>query len=326
MTVASTFDHSESARTADQTRLALFELLRLLRAQGYHFVTPTPATHGRVLARGRRIGHGLGDLLGWSLPVPRDAVPAAILDALAEAGMLEDHEGLISSGVRVSSLRGELFLHSAYPTEAKDSVFFGPDSYRFADLVVDELAAAGPAEERHIVDIGTGAGVGAVVAGKVCPAAKLTMTDINPAALQLATVNACAAGIAARAVLDATLDSVDEPIDLALANPPYIIDAAGRDYRDGGGLHGGAVALDMAKMAVGRLSAGGRLILYTGSAIVDGADPLHAALQSIARKTGSALHYRELDPDVFGEELEKPAYGDVDRIAVVAAIIKKAAT
>lgn len=315
-----------SARPENRTKLALFELLRLLRAQGYHFVTPTPATHRRVLARpARRVGHGLGDLLGWSLPVSRDAVPAAILDALETAELLDHQDGMVRSRLRVSSLQGELFLHSAYPTEAEDAVFFGPDSYRFADLIVDEIAAAGLVEERHIVDIGTGAGVGAVVAGKACPTTKLTMTDINPAALQLATVNACAAGITARAVLTATLDPVDEPIDLALANPPYIVDPAGRDYRDGGGFHGGAVALDMAKMAVNRLAPGGRLILYTGSAIIDGADRLHAALRSVARAGDCALHYREIDPDVFGEELAKPAYADVDRIAVVAAILIKEA-
>jgi hypothetical protein len=36
------------------------------------------------------------------------------------------------------------------------------------------------------------------------------------------------------------------------------------------------------------------------------------------------LRYRELDPDIFGEELEKQAYADVERIAAVAAIATKA--
>ena len=40
-------------------------------------------------------------------------------------------------------------------------------------------------------------------------------------------------------------------------------------------------------------------------------------------KAGCSLDYRELDPDVFGEELDRPAYRDVDRIAVVAAIAVK---
>ena len=36
------------------------------------------------------------------------------------------------------------------------------------------------------------------------------------------------------------------------------------------------------------------------------------------RLRGTRHDYRELDPDVFGEELERPAYAQVERIAVVA--------
>jgi hypothetical protein len=39
---------------------------------------------------------------------------------------------------------------------------------------------------------------------------------------------------------------------------------------------------------------------------------------------GCTLDYREIDPDVFGEELSKPIYADVERIAVVGAVITKA--
>ncbi|MBW8911885.1 MAG: methyltransferase, partial [Sphingomonas sp.] len=112
-------------------------------------------------------------------------------------------------------------------------------------------------------------------------------------------------------------------LDIALANPPYIVDSAGRDYRDGGSMHGAEVALDMAVAALGRLSPGGRLILYTGSAIVDGSDRLRAALGEIAANHGCSMRYREIDPDMFGEELEHPAYRDVDRIAIVAAILTR---
>ena len=69
-----------------------------------------------------------------------------------------------------------------------------------------------------------------------------------------------------------------------------------------------------------RLAGGGRLILYTGSAIIGGADPLREALASALAVRGCSLRYREIDPDVFGEELDGPAYAEVDRIALVAAI------
>ena len=90
-------------------------------------------------------------------------------------------------------------------------------------------------------------------------------------------------------------------------------------------MHGGEVSLEIARMAAARLAPGGRLVLYTGSAIVDGADPLRAALGSAMGELGCTVRYQELDPEVFGEELAKPSYADVDRIALVAAIAERPA-
>jgi methylase of polypeptide subunit release factors len=316
-------DHRRDA-TFDAGDMLLLDLLSRLKASGYHFVTPTPATHGRVLARpDRHIGRTLRDMLGWSLPIARDDVDPAILAALASLDLIEQRGELVRSRLRVSSLDGDLYCHSAYPTTAEDAVFFGPDSYRFTALIRHELEAMQLPSGAHIVDVGTGAGVGVVAAARSCPGARITMTDINPQALRYAAINVAAAGVDAAAVLGRDLGTIGDPIDVILANPPYIIDPAGRHYRDGGGMHGAAVALDMARMAVARLAPGGHLVLYTGSAIINGTDPLGDALGALACQTGSLLQYRELDPDVFGEELSSSAYADVERIAVVAAIIER---
>lgn len=262
-------------------------------------------------------------MFGWSLPFEQGLLDEEIERLAFAAGFLVDREGLVASPVRVSTLHDRLFLHSAYPTVDEDAVFFGPDSYRFADLVVRELARrpAGPAA--RIIDIGTGAGVGAIVAGSRSPGASIRMTDINPKALALARVNAAHAGIMAEAIETDGLAGVAGSFDLALANPPYIIDDHGRAYRDGGDMHGGRISLDMARAAMAQLAPQGRLILYTGSAIISGHDPLRDALEDVARELRCSLRYREIDPDVFGEELEKAAYRDVDRIAVVAAIFSR---
>ena len=302
---------------------ALLDLLRLLDRRGYRFVTPTPASHARVLARpGRDEARWLTDVLGWSLPF-RPGFDPEVEELLDAAGATDPVGERRRATVRVSILHDRLFVHSAYPTDATDAVFFGPDSYRFADLIRAELATHPLAPGATVVDIGTGSGVGGIIAAGAGKDARVTMTDVNPAALRLARVNAAAAGIAPVLIEADDLTKVADPIDLATANPPYIVDAGERAYRHGGGMHGGEVSLTMARMAAERLAPGGRLILYTGSAIVDGADPLRAALESLAAEHGCALRYRELDPDVFGEELSNPAYHDVDRIALVAAVMTR---
>ena len=303
---------------------ALLGLLARLKVDGYRFVTPTPATHARVLTRaGRERARTIADVLGWSLPFQAGLVPRELLDGLRDGGMLEESDGLCRSRVRVSTLHEQLYLHSAYPTLAPDAVFLGPDSYRFADLIASELGREPPATGARIVDVCAGAGVGAIVAATCCPTAMVTMTDLNPAALRLARINAAAAGVAVADIEGSGLDGVAGTFDFVTINPPYILDDGGPAYRDGGAMHGGQLSLDLARAALARLAPGGRLILYTGSAIVAGRDPLADALGEAVRATGCTLRYREIDPDVFGEELEKSAYRDVDRIALVAAIVTR---
>jgi hypothetical protein len=102
-----------------------------------------------------------------------------------------------------------------------------------------------------------------------------------------------------------------------------MIDEEERTYRDGGDMHGGRLSLDWAIEALERLSPGGRLLLYTGSAIVGGRDELREKLEEAAASGGHAIRYRELDPDIYGEELEGEAYRNVERIAAVGAVIEK---
>jgi len=302
----------------------LSALLRALDAADYRFVTPTPATHARILKRlDRRKARTLRDIFGWSLPFDPETAPPTILDLLRRADAVETVPGGLRSRLRVASLDDRLFLHSAYPTDEADAVFFGPDSYRFAQLIQAELACGPALPEGAVVDVGAGSGVGALTAARLAPGRRLVMTDINPRALALARVNAAYAGVDVEVAHTRGLAGIEGPLALILANPPYIADGEGRDYRDGGGPHGGGLSIEMAREAAHRLAPGGRLILYTGSAIVDGQDALAAALERTMSEAGCALAYREIDPDVFGEELDEPAYRHVERIAIVAAVATK---
>jgi methylase of polypeptide subunit release factors len=298
---------------------ALLNLLRLLNERSYDFVTPTPASHARVVARPDKAeARDLRDVFGWNVPFAPGTIDPKIADLLRHAGMIETlPDGLLHSRLRVSRLHGRLFLHSAFPTDAPDSVFFGPDSYRFADVISSELRRTPLAPGAHVVDIGAGTGVGGIVAASVSDDARVTLTDVNTKALRLARINAAAAGVTTETFETDSLTPVKDPIDAVVINPPYIADNASRAYRDGGGLYGGEVPLEMARMAADRLAPGGRLILYTGAAIVDGRNLLSEALMGLAAKRGFALDCREIDPDVFGEELAGPAYRDVERIALI---------
>jgi len=308
---------------ADQ---ALAALLRYLDEIGYRFVTATPASHARVLARDRlRTGSTPAEVLGWSLPFARGRIDQAIEALLANAGAIEETvDGLLRATLRVSTVEGRLFLHSAYPTSAADSVFLGPDTYRFARLIRSELTAQPISAGQVVVDIGTGSGAGAVVAADLCPAGKFVMTDLNPRALRLAAINARHAGHRIEARAGRNLAGLEGGIDVALANPPYVIDPARRAYRDGGGMHGAALSVEMAEAALAALRPGGRLILYTGSAVIGGDHELQRVLDGLSRARGMQLRFSEIDPDVFGEELENSDYREVDRIAVVSAIISRA--
>src|SRR5437870_3789549 len=115
---------------------ALSALLAFLQQAGYGFITPTPATHARNNNRaGSDKARSLADAFGWSRAFPGDLLPRGLLDRLRDGAVIFESDAGWKSSVRVSSLGGDLFLHSAYPTVASDAVFFGPDTYRFARAI-----------------------------------------------------------------------------------------------------------------------------------------------------------------------------------------------
>lgn len=303
--------------TSDQ---ALVALLRLLKVRGYAFVTPTPRTHRIVLARPEPARPSLRDVFGWSRPFAADDVDADVLRLMEAGDILETRGERLASTLRVSSLGTDLFLHSAFPPSQEDAVFFGPDTYRYAALLAAELD---PGTRGRLVDIGAGAGAGGLAAARIAPGAKIVLADVNTSALRLARLNAEAAGVEAELVESDGLDGVTGPIEVAIANPPFIAGSGGRTYRDGGDMLGARLSLDWARAAAKRLTPGGRLILYTGSAIVDGHDAFRQALAEAMTKEGCKLSYRELDPDIFGATLGREAYRQVERIAAIGAVAVK---
>lgn len=316
--------HSLVCTAQFQADQALLHLGRRLLAAGYRFVTPTPLTQQRVNARAQnRLASDLRGVFGWSRPFTEQLLDAAELAELEQAGIVDKQDGHWRSTVRWSSLGTLLLAHSAFPTDEPNAVFFGPDSYRFASLIEEHLRQRF-APVRRAVDIGCGTGVGALLVAKARPAAEVLAVDINPKALRLSAINAeLAEAHNLRVYHSNVLESVDGRFDLILANPPYMHDSQRRIYRHGGGALGEQLSLRILAEALPRLRRDGSLLLYTGVAMVAGEDPFLGAARTLLAGDAYGWTYRELDPDVFGEELEKPGYEQVERIAVVALTVTR---
>jgi methylase of polypeptide subunit release factors len=300
---------------------ALIELGQLLLAHGYRFTPVTPATHARVNARPENaLADGLDGVFGWSRKFHPGLLPRRMLDLLDRADALEPEGNALRSRVRFASLDGMLFVHSAFPTVAPDSVFFGPDTYRFA-AALGRIACADGA---RVADVGAGSGAGGLsllrrAQGRVA----VVLGDINPRALRYAAVNAALNGCGGAEIVHSdVLSGIDGMFELIVANPPYMIDPGGPAYRDGGP---GGIALSrrIVAEALPRLAAGGTLALYTGTPIRRGRDALRDALDAAVDADRFDLDYREIDPDVFGEELDAPAYAAADRIAAVLLTVRR---
>ncbi len=311
--------------TFSQAELALVALLEWLSTENYRFTTPTPMTHQRMWSR--RLGEtaeNLRDIFGWNLPFTNTALPPTILSLLKQAGALLTMKNQHRSAVRVSSINERLFLHSAFPTDAENAVFFGPDTYRFVNFIRQQLSQSEAKTELRILDVGCGSGAGGLMAAQLSPQATLTLSDINPIALRYSAINAHCALHPATLVLSDVMAETPKNFDLIISNPPYLHDDFARLYRHGGEGLGRALSVRIVTDALNHLPVDGRLLLYTGVAIIDGCDYFLNEMKTLlADDADSEWCYEEIDPDVFGEELERPIYNKTERIAAVGLSVRK---
>jgi len=126
-----------------------------------------------------------------------------------------------------------------------------------------------------IADIGTGCGAIAVTLATNLPEVGIYATDISEDALKVARMNCQKHGVADRVVLlhGDLLEPLPEPVDLIIANLPYVskadIPSAGPlGYEPRAALDGGEEGLDQIKKLTeqlsGKLKAGGWLLLEIG--------------------------------------------------------------
>ena len=126
-----------------------------------------------------------------------------------------------------------------------------------------------------ILDVGTGTGCLAVSLAVELPAARLTASDISPAALSVARRNAERHRVADRMrfIQSNLLDGVEGPFDLIVSNPPYVPsgDKLPRDveeYEPHQALFSGPDGLDALRLLIangsGYLTSGGSLLVEFG--------------------------------------------------------------
>lgn len=309
----------------NQADQALVSLGVWLRDCGYRFTAVTPGTHSVVNARPESgIARSLEDIFGWSRPFAHALIPQSAIELL-EQGQSLSHEGkLLRSNVRFSTLGEMLFMHSAFPTNDRDAVFFGPDTYRFARFIERALGRL-RFEPSTVFDVGCGTGAGGMFASTLLPhGCELVLADINARALHYAWINAKLSGNTTITFRQGDLfQTIPGTAALILANPPYLVDGEARVYRNGGGALGSELSLRIVREGLPKLRPGGAMVLYTGAPIVAGVDAFHAELFREADSAHCTFSYEEIDPDVFGEELNRPPYTVVDRIAAVGAVIRK---
>jgi SAM-dependent methyltransferase len=290
----------------------------------------TPETHRRVNVRqatlpAKPLRASREDVFGWNRSFHAHDLPQSQAALLRTACELSGSGRLLRSNVRYATLADQIFVHSAYPTEESDAVFFGPDTYRFARFVRSALSRKMRAA--RLLDLGAGSGAGGLHAASLLKArfASVTLSDINPRALRFSRINALLNEIENVDIVESDLFAqLNGWFDFIIANPPYLVDPLARLYRHGGGALGSQLSVEIVRQGIGHLAQAGRLLLYTGSPIVNGTDRLYASLRPILERNDLRFHYEEIDPDVFGEELERPPYDGVDRIAVIGLVIDRA--
>ena len=247
---------------------AVAALLEYLTEQRYSFVTVTPATHARVIARFRnKPAETLREAFGWNAPFAADLLPTDLMSGLRQAEVITPSGAMWCSNVRVSSLGGHLFVHSSYPTSEADAVFFGPDTYRFTSAVLRRIQSVEGIT--RVADVGCGTGAAGILIGRNRLEAEIFLGDINPRALEYAAINAAAARVDNVSICQSNiLAQLPGAFDLIVANPPYLVDPSQRSYRHGGRAMGTELGLRILQASLERLAPNGTGLIYTGAPFI----------------------------------------------------------
>jgi Methyltransferase small domain len=190
-----------------------------------------------------------------------ETLDAETVGELVDAGLLVRADGLVAAPWRVATV---LQRHLLVTPPAHDDAFdpaapvayVGPESLFFAPFV------AGTRRARRALDLGTGAGLLALLA----PAAEVVAVEVDPFAAAVARFNAALGGHDHVSVREGSLYGpvADERFDLVVANPPFLPAPAGVALPacGDGGPTGDAVLRELVAGLPEVLAEGGRALVY----------------------------------------------------------------
>lgn len=305
----------------DPAETALVAVGRYLQQVDYRFTVVSPDTHGLVNARhGSASADDLRGIFGWNRPFLPGLLPDQLLEALDRADALDTlGGGLLRSRVRFSTIGGQIILHSCFPTADPHAVSFGPDSYRFIQLLRRTLGGGG-----SLLEIGCGTGAAALSISDRF--ARVDMTDPHPLAVQYAQINAALADCHHVDILCTDeVEGLAGPYQAIVAQPRYQADASGPWFRDGKAL-GIHRALRIVDQALPLLAPGGCFVLATAAPIIAGRDLIAEELGRLLSTRGLPAFYEEIDVDLVGTAWVEGRGDGVERIALVALVVGQPGT
>jgi release factor glutamine methyltransferase len=176
-----------------------------------------------------------------------------------------------ADGIPLQHILGEVeFCGRVFSCDAR-ALIPRPETELLVELILKESGAAA-----SILDVATGSGVIGLSLALSLPDVAVTLCDISPEALSLATENALRHGIADKVTRKESnlLDSVEGIFDIIVSNPPYIpttdIATLSREVLNDpvlaldGGADGLRIVERLIKDSLTRMSSGGLLALEIG--------------------------------------------------------------
>ncbi|MBI5259678.1 MAG: peptide chain release factor N(5)-glutamine methyltransferase [Burkholderiales bacterium] len=162
------------------------------------------------------LGHHLRQGRAWLLAHDDEALPDTVVQAFeADCRRRADE-------VPLAYLTGEREFHGLPLRVTPDVLVPRPDTETLVDWALERLADSHRGAPT-VLDLGTGSGAIALAVAHARPDARVTATDLSPAALAVAQANAQRLGLSLQWAVGSWWQAVPgRRFDLVLCNPPYI--------------------------------------------------------------------------------------------------------